>query len=396
MNAARSSPEQPAGSPAKWRFLSRGWKAFFGLSAALAALATIVTSWNTISHLFSGGRAPTPEAKIEADVEPMTLQEYERDRGERAAPTAAVARPVLPRPGTGSSFAVYTAPTGQSAGRFVVVSFEEEAKSEEQKVKEEGEKVKEEAKRDEEDIAREKEKAAAEQKSAEAHEQEEEKKEQEEQTKEQEDQKRAEETHKQGSAQAKAEQETAKKEAEKAHEAVQAKKREVLAKKREVHAVRPSTQRRIERGAPVGRVEEVLSEAGEPQRCRPTCGLKPIVEKALKDKSGNAKAAAGEVHAVVAPNSGERLHLRVILKGLERKEVVLTYVIVQEGNEPPPPGPFEGQVRIRTVTPVGEEEPIVESLWVPVPPPSSQEYHLEIAVSDANKEVGFHPTNAFG
>lgn len=279
---SETDTEQPAGSSSKAKggFLSRGWKFVYAVSAVLAALAAIVTSSNTLrSFLFPHKAASGAHivAEMESDI---TLQEYDKDLQLRPASTAAVVGGASSRPDIRNSFSVYAARVTPRpvAGRLVAVSFEgetktAETKSAEAKIKEEGEKIKEEAKRDEEDAAREKARVAAEQKSAEA-------REQEEQKKEQEDQKRAEETQAQDAAQAKAEQtkaEKAEKKAKTADETVQAKRRE---------AVRSPTQRRIEGGTSAGRVEEVLHEAGVPERCRPTCALKPIIEKALKHTVG--------------------------------------------------------------------------------------------------------------
>src|SRR5580704_5445668 len=317
--------EQPASSSAKpkGRFLSRGWKFVYAVSAVLTALAAIVTSSNTLrSFLFPHKTASGAHivAEMESDI---TLYEYDKDLQQRPVSTAAVAGGASSRPDIRNSFAVYPARVilRPVAGRFVAVSFEGEAKTAETKsaearIKEEGEKIKEEARRDEEDAAREKARVAAEQKSAEAREQEEKKKEQE-------DQKRAEETQTQDAAQSKAEQakaEKAEKKAKTADERVQAKRRE---------AVRSPTQRRIEGGTSTGRVEKVLHEAGVPERCRPTCALKPIIEKALKNTSDNTTTAALEVRTVAMRGFGASVHFEVTLKGLEHKEVVLTYALVQ-------------------------------------------------------------------
>jgi hypothetical protein len=386
---SETDAEQPAGSPAKakGRFLSRGWKAVYAVSVALTALAAIVTSSNTLrTFLFPDKAAGGAHivAEMESDI---TLQEYDKDLQQRPASTAAFTGGASSRPDIRNSFAVYAARATLRpvATRFVAVSSEGEAKttetkSAEAKTKEEGEKIKEEAKRDEEDAAREKARAATEQKSAEA-------REQEEQKKEQEDQKRAEETQTQDAAQAKVEQakaEKAEKKAEKADETVQVKRQE---------AVRSPTQRRIEGGTPAGRVEEVLHKAGVPERCRPTCALKPIIEKALKNTSGNTTTAALEIRTVAMRGSGASVHFEVTLKGLEHKEVVLTYALVQDSG-PPPPEPYQGRVTIKTFAPASEEEVVVGSRWVAVPS-NSQEYHLELTVVDSEKEVAFHDTSPF-
>lgn len=379
---SETDTEQPADSPAKSSLLGRGRKIALFAFGALALFAGGITNWDTIKHdLFPAKSAA--EASIVAGVEPdISLQEFDvqdQPPGQRPASTAAVAPGGSPRPGSSYRFAVYAAPaiTQPAAGRLVAVSFEEEAKSQEQKIKEEGEKVKEEAKRDEENSAREETKAAAEQKSAEA-------REQEEQKKEQEDQKRVEETQKQGVPQAKAEEETARKGVEKASATVQAKKKET---------VRPPSQRRIEAGTSADRVEEVLHEADLSQRCRPTCGLKPIVEKVLKATSNNPAEAAQQVRAVASRGSGARVHFEVILKGLEHKEVILTYSLVQT-NGAPPPAPYLDTVAIKTIAPAREREVIVGDCWVPVPS-SSQQYYVELTVYDGKTEVAYKDTSHF-
>jgi hypothetical protein len=386
---SETDAQQPASSSskAKGRFLSRGWKFVYAVSAVLTALAAIVTSSNTLrSFLFPHKAASGAHivAEMESDI---TFQEYDKDLQLRPASTAAVLGGASSRPDIRNSFSIYAGRVTPRpvAGRLVAVSFEgetktAETKSAEAKIKEEGEKIKEEAKRDEEDAAREKARVAAEQKSAEA-------REQEEQKKEQEDQKRVEETQAQDAAQAKAEQakaEKAGKKAKTADETVQAKRRE---------AVRSPTQRRIEGGTSAGRVEEVLHEAGVAERCRPTCALKPIIEKALKNTSGNTTTAALEVRTVATRGSGASVHFEVTLKGLEHKEVVLTYALVQNSG-PPPPEPYQGRVTIKTFAPKSEEEAVVGSRWVAVPS-NSQEYHLELTVVDSEKEVAFHDTSPF-
>jgi hypothetical protein len=370
MSAVQSPSRQASRARSWWRDLGRGWKGVLSALGALAAVATIVTSWIAI---FPHHAAITPGASFEVDVEPMTRQEYKADQQSRGGATAAVG---------GDSFAVYVVPVADGAEGLVPVSFTEEAAAEEQKIKEEGEKIKEEAKRDEEDSAQEEASATAEQKAAETtvHE---------EQQKEQEAQKRAEESQTQDAAKAAVEEakaQDAQQQAEKASETVQVKKRD---------SVRSPTQRRIERGTPASQVEAVLREAGEPERCQSTCALKPAVEKALKDKSGNTGKAAREVHGLAASNFGARLSFRVTLNGLAHKLVFLTYVILQEGREPPPPGSYEGEWPVGTVTPTNEHEPVVGHRWVPVPP-SSQEYHLRLVVSDSKQEeVSLHDTSPF-
>jgi hypothetical protein len=366
-----------------WKAVLAAWKVVLAVFGALALFGGGVTQWDTIRSAFFSTKAAAEAHIEEPEVEAMTRQAYESGPAQRAAPTAAVTDGAAPRPaGFRTSFAVYAVPAAAQpvAGRLVVVSFEEEAKDVETKIKAEGEKVKEEAKRDEEDAAREKARAAEEQKSAEVREQEEEQKGQE-------DQKRAEEAQKQDAAQAKAEQakaEEAEKAAEKAHETVRAKKQEVA---------RPLTQQRIESGASADQVEEVLRKAGDSERCHRTCGLKPFVEKALKEKSGNATAAAEVVRPVAASNTGAFLHFRVILKGLEHKVVFVSYVLVQNNGQLPPEA-YQGQVTIKTVAPSREPESRWVDCWVPLPS-SSQEYHLELTVSDSQEDLDIRKTTSF-
>ncbi|HYB23163.1 MAG TPA: hypothetical protein VED41_05155 [Solirubrobacteraceae bacterium] len=359
---------------------------------ALAALAGIVTNWNTLSSAVFPA-VPATKATIVAHVEPdISLREFEvQDQlPTQRSSAAAVVPGGSHTPGFGNRFAVYAVPasTPSTAGRFLAVSSEEPAKSSEsttiknsaeQKAKE-GEKVTEEAKRAEESAAREKAQAASELKEAEAREQEERKKEQEERKKKQEAEERAE---AQGAATAKAEEAKARKAVAKAKETVRAKKQET---------VRPPSQRRIEAGTPAGRVEEVLHEADLPKHCRPTCGLKPIVEKVLKVTSNNAAAAAQEVRAV-NPSSGARVHYEVTLKGLEHKVVVLTYSLVQT-NGAPPPEPYLGTVAIKTVAPAHEPEVVRGICWVPLPS-STRQYYLDLTVYDGETEVESQDTSRF-
>jgi hypothetical protein len=393
MTAAQQPPAQPVASSTKWsllrRFLSEGRSALLGLAAILAALVAIVTNWDTLrSALFPAKHAA--EATIAARVDPdISLQEFDlqdRPPAQRPALTAEVAPGESPRPGSRYRFAAYTVPASAQppAGGFVVVASNGQAKlaerkttnTAEEKIKEEGEKVTEEAKHAEESAARERAEAAAEQKAAEA-------REREEQTKEQEAQKRAEETQKPGVAQAKAERAKAQKAVQKAKETVRTKKQE---------AVQPPSQRRIEAGMPLGRVEEVLHRAHVREGCRPTCALKPIVEKVLKATSNNAAAAASEVRAVTR-GSGARVHFEVTLKGLEHKVVVLTYSLVQT-NGAPPPAAYLDTVAIKTLAPAHEPEVVRGSCWVPVPS-SSRHYYVVLTVYDGDTEVGYKETSAF-
>jgi hypothetical protein len=397
MNAA----QPPSGQPTKWSFLRQSWKLVVAVPTVLTALAGIVTNWHTIESALFPTKAPA-EAQIVAEVESdITRPEYVRDLQSRAAPTAAVLGGPSRRPGFTDSYAVHLGPAGARtiAAAFVAVSSGSEPSSNaqltgnstEEKAKAEGEKLAQEAKSAEESTTQEKTRAEAEQKTAETRVLAEQKKAQEEKQKAQEDQQRAEETQKQGSAQAKVEQEKARQEAKKADEAVQAKKREVQVKKRE--AVRPPTQRRIERGAPPSRVEAVLQEAGVPERCRPTCALKPIVEQALKHTSGDASAAARQVRPVVKRNSGAAVKFEVTLKGLEHKVVRLSYALVQDSG-PPPPLEYQGQVPMMTFVPKSESELEVGICWVALPS-SSRRFHLALTVVDSEKPVRFQKTSSF-
>jgi hypothetical protein len=380
--------KQPADPPAKSGLLGGGRKVVLGVFGALALLAGGVTNWDTIEHHLFPAK-PASEASIVAKVEPdITLQEFDRQArlsAERPPSTAAVVTGGSPRASPGYRFVVYAAPAiaQPATGKTVEVTLEEQAKSgeqtksDEQKIKEEGEKVKEEAKRDEENTAREKSSASAEQKSAEA-------REREEQKKVQEAKKRAEEPRRHDPVQAKAEEAKARRGVAKASATVQAKKRAT---------VRPPSQRQIEVGTSAGRVEQVLNQAGLPERCRPTCSLKPIVEKALKATSSNVAEAAQEVRATASRGSGARVHFRVTLDGLEQKVVVLTYSLVQT-NGAPPPEPYLDTVAVKHFTPVREREVIVGDCWVPVPS-NSQQYYLLLTVYDGKTEVGSEDTSHF-
>jgi hypothetical protein len=376
MSDAPSPPER-ARTASQWSALGRVWKALIGAVPVVGLLVTVATQWNSIFP-----PSPPLEAHIEEPyAEPMTREAYDSGLGQRSTSTAS-AGGAVPRPGSGTSFAVYTVPAAAqpAAGRLVAVSFEEEAKHNEEEFKRADEKNKEEAKRDEENFAQERSKAEAEQKTAEAHEQEEQKKEQE-------AQKRAEESQAHDTAQAKAEQtkaEAAEKAAEKAHETVQAKKQE---------AAQPPTQQRIESGASPDQVEKVLREAGDPEQCRENCSLKPFVEKALEEKSGNETAAAKVVHAVAASNAGAVLHFHVKLTGLTHRVVFLTYVLVQNNGQELPK-PYWGKVPIKKVVPSREPESRWLECWLPVPS-NSGKYHLKIIASDSQEVLDISKTNPF-
>jgi hypothetical protein len=377
VNAAPPPPKEPAAPADKPGILRRVWKVIAGVSVGLGVIATGVTQWDTIeSALFPTSAAS--EATIVAGVEPdISLGEFDaqaRLPGRPPGSTAAVAPNGSPRTGTAYRFAVYAVPaiSQPSTGTLIDVSSEEAH----QTIKAEGEKITEEAKRDEENSAREEEKAAAEAKAAEAHEQEEQKKEQA-------AQKRVEESTKPGVGAAKAEEATAK-------AAVEAASRTVHA--REAEAVRPASQLRIEVGTPA-RVEAVLHEAQLPEQCHPTCGLKPIVEKVLKDTSDNVAQAARVARTVASHGSGARVHFEVTVKGLEHKEVVLAYALVQTNGAAPPPA-YLGPVAIKRFAPGREREVIVGDCWVPVPSDSRQ-YYVELTVYDGVKEVAWKDTSRF-
>jgi hypothetical protein len=377
VNAAPGPPEEPAAPPDKPGILRRVWKVIAGVSVGLGVIATGVTQWDTIeSALFPTSAAS--EATIVAGVDPdISLEEFELQRRRPGRPpgsTAAVAPTGSPRPRTAYRFAVYAVPaiSQPSTGRLIDVSSEEQH----QAIKAEGEKITEEAKRDEESSAREGEKAAAEAKVAKA-------REQEEQKKVQEAQKRVEEATKQGVGAAKAEEATARAAVETASKTVQVKKAE---------AVRPASQLRIEVGTPA-RVEAVLHEAQLPEQCHPTCALKPIVEKVLKDTSDNVTQAARVARTVALQGSGARVHFEVTVKGLEHKEVVLAYALVQTSGAAPPPA-YLGPVAIKTFAPGSEREVIVGDCWVPVPSDSRQ-YYVELTVYDGVKEVAWKDTSRF-
>jgi hypothetical protein len=357
--------------------------------ALLALLAGGVTHWDTIKAAFFPP-APATAARIVAHVEQdISLGEYEvqdQPPAQRPASTATTAPGGSPRSGSGYRLAAYAVPVSTPAAvGLLAVASEERTSTEQttttsggatQKNKEEGAVVTEEARRAEEAAAREKAKATAEQQVAEA-------REREEQRKEQAAQKRAEETQKQGAARAKTEAAKARGGAEKAKETVRVKRQE---------AARPPSQRRAEAGTPAGRVEAVLYEARLPAGCRPTCGLKPIVEKVLKATSNNTAAAAREVRAV-NPNSGARVHYEVTLKGLEHKVVVLTYALVQTSGAPPPE-PYLATVAIKTVAPAYEPEVVRGTCWVPVPS-SFRQYYLDLTVYDGKTELESVDTRRF-
>jgi hypothetical protein len=347
------------------------------------SLVLIVKNWDTLtSLLFPVGHAA--EARIATGAESdIGLQEYElQDQSPGPRPASASVAAPGDYAGKGSTYrlAIDGAPAGaqRSTGTLVAVSFEEEAKNQEEKIKAGGEKVKEEAKHDEENAAHEEDRATAEQKSAEI-------REQAEQEKEHEDQQRAEETQSRGAAEAKTEEEKARRETRRASETVQAKKEE---------AHRPPSQRRIELGAPVKEVEEVLAQAGLPEHCRPSCTLKAIVEKALTATSGNPTEAAREVRGTVAPGrSGARVHFALTLYGLEHKVVVLTYSLVRVTGAALP-APYLQTVKVTTVAPAREGEVIVGKFWVPVPSDSGK-YYVELTVDDGKTEVAYKDTNPF-
>lgn len=387
MNTGGQPPERPTTPFRKWwHVVTRTPTGLATVAATLTALVAIVTNWEKLEQLLFPSE-PVPTATIIAGVDPyITLREFDAQAqlpSQGPTATAAVARRGRATPGFVDRFATYSVSAGAPppAGRLVA---EEHASGTEQstgtiagqKIKAEGERVSAEAKHAEETVAQEAKTAAAEQKSAQVLVQEE-------QQKEREAQKRAEETPDQGATQAKAEEAAARK-------AVAEAKATVLAKKQE--ASRPLTQRRIEAGTPASRVEAVLHEAHLPTRCRPTCGLKPIVEKVLKDTTNNTAAAAAEVRAVTH-SSGARVHYEVTLTGLEGKVAVLTYSLVQTDGAPPPE-PFLDTVVIKTVAPRRDPEVLRGICWVPVPS-SSRRYYVVLTVHDGREEVGYMDTRAF-
>jgi hypothetical protein len=347
---------------------------------ALALFAGGVTNWHTIKSALFPTKAAS-EASIVAKVESgITRQEFDRQAQVPAGrpSSTAIVTPAGPhRPDSGRRLAVYAAPViAQTAGRVVDVAFVEPAKSQ-PTIKAEGEKITEEAKRDEESTTQEKSKASAEQKSAEEHVREE-------QQRELEARKRTEEPQKNGAVLAKAEEVKARREVAKASATVQAKKRAT---------VRPPSQRRIEIGTSAARVEQVLDQADLPERCHPTCSLKPIVEKALKATSNDVAEAARAVRATVSQDSGARVHFKVTLVGLDQNVAVLTYSLVQ-ANGAPPPEPYLDTVAVKHFTPAREREVVMGDCWVPVPS-SSQQYYLLLTVYDGKTEVGSEDTSHF-
>jgi len=386
------SPAAPPVKPSLWnRIVHGGWKTVLAVPPTLAVLAGVVTNWDTIkAAIFSS--SPPAEATIVAAVEPdISRQEFNlQDHPPVLLPGSSAAVPGSSAQRSGYRFAVYSPPADASQGaRLLSISAEEPPKApeqtntsaSEQKIKEEGEKITEEAKHDEELAAQEKTQAASEAKQAEM-------RAQEEQKKEQEAQKRAEETQTHDHAKATAQ---AKTEVAKARTAAEAAKETVRAKRLE--AARPPSQRRAEVGTPVGRVEEVLHAAHLDEGCQPTCAMKPLVEKALKASSGNAAVAARQVRVVASSSTGARVHYDVTVKGLEHKEVVLTYSLVQT-NGPPPPATYLDTVTIKTFTPSRQREQVVGSCWVGLPS-SARSYYVELTVYDGETEVKYTDTPTF-
>ncbi len=403
MSAPPQPPEQPAAPPGRpslvrrildvvRRILDQGWKGVAGVCAALALLAGGITHWDTIkSALFPAGAATaaTIFSHVEADI---SLQEYEL---QAQAPTprtpsaAAVAPGESSRLRAGYRLVAYVVPASAqpAAGTPVAAATGEEPKSTESKpatsaegqpkVTLESEKITEEAKHAEEAAAQEKVKATAEQKSAEA-------RVQEEQKKELEAHKRAEGTDGRPAASAHAAAEEAK-----ARTKAQQEEATVLARKREV--ARPVAERRVEAGKP-GLVEEVLREAHLPQHCRPTCALKPTIERALKASSNN-EAAATHAALAVSRGPGVRVRYKVTLTGLEHKVVVLTYALVQTSG-PTPALRYLLPIEIRAVAPVHEPEVVRGTCWVPVPS-GSRQYYLDLTVRDGETEVESEDTSDF-
>jgi hypothetical protein len=379
-----SAPLPPEGRPAttsKARLPVRAWQAVVGGFGVLGLLATGLANWHKVeSALFpaKAATAATIAARVESDI---SLPEYEVQRqGPASITTGAQALS-----GSRYRFADYSAPEGeQPLAETVLLAASEPPGNGAQstttngaeKKQAEVRSVTEEAKQAEERAATEKAQATAERKEAETREQEEQKKE----TK---AVKRAEEASASGAPAAEAEATRARSEVEKARERVRAKKQE---------AIRPPSQRRIESGTPASRVEEVLHKTQLPQSCSSMCGLKLIVESALKGASNDAAAAAKEVQAV-NPRAGARVHYDVILKGLQGKVVKLTYSLVQTDGSPPPE-PYEKLVTIRTVAPKGESEPVKGVCWVGVPS-TSRRYFLDLTVYDGQTEVESGETKRF-
>jgi hypothetical protein len=381
MNAAAPPPEPPAAAPAKSSLLSRGRAVVLGISATLAALVAIIANWNSLTESLFPAKAATAAtivARVESDI---SLPEYEVQSQGSASITPAA--PALSR--ARYRFADHTTPESDqpAVAPVLLASLEPPGKgtqptttnSTEQK-QAEVRSVTEEAKHAEERATTEKAQATAERKSAEAHEQEE-------QTKETKAKKRAEEASTSDAPVAEAEATRARSKVVKARETVRAKKQE---------AIRPRSQRRIESGTPASQVEEVLHKTQLPHAGSSTCGLKPIVESALKSASNDAAAAAKELEAV-NPGAGARVHYNIMLKGLEGKVVKLVYSLVQTDGSAPPE-PYEKLVTIRTVAPKGESEPVKGVCWVAVPS-TSRRYFLDLTVYDGKTEVESGETKRF-
>lgn len=372
------------------KVLDQGWKAVAAIGALLALAAGAITNWKTIETTLFPAKlayAASIVSHVESDI---SLQEYEL---QTQAPVQRTQLATSVTPGgslgqrSGYRLAAYVLPTnGQPAAGTRVSVASEETKSSESKtassaerapeIKQEGEKITEEAKHTEEVAAAEKAKATTEQKSAEV-------REREEQKKAQEAHKRAQETQAHGAVLAKAEEAQARQKARKA-------KATVLAKARQ--AVRPAAERRVEAGTPPGRVEEVLREAHLPEHCRPTCGLKPIIEKALK-LSADSGAAAAQAARAASRSPGVRVHYELTLRGLEHKVVVLSYALVQT-NGSTPSTLYARPITIRTVAPALEREVVRGICWVPVPS-SSRQYYLDLTVLDGETEVESKDTSDF-
>ncbi|HTD07298.1 MAG TPA: hypothetical protein VK680_00280 [Solirubrobacteraceae bacterium] len=393
MSRARHPPNQLTKWWTKLRdFVTGGQKGLATVAAILVALVAIVTNWQKLEEiLFPPAPPPVPPAAtIVAEVDPfITLREFDAQAqlmGQGSGATAAVAPRGSSALGSKYRFATYSASTSEpSRTSELVVGVSEEqtdgagqstTTSAEQKIRVEGAQVREEAKHAEEVVHQEASVAAAEKESAEA-------RVREEQKKEREAQKRAEETKTHGTTKALLEEATARKAVEKAKATVRAKRQE---------AARPLTQRRLEAGTPASRVEEVLHDAQLPERCRPTCGLKPLVEKVLKDSANNTAAAVQKVQTVNR-SAGARVHYEVTLKALAGKVVVVTYSLVQT-NEPPPPEWYLGTVVIRRVKPKHDPEVLRGTCWVPLPS-SSRRYYVVLTAYDATEEVGYKKTSPF-
>jgi hypothetical protein len=386
MNAA-GQPHEPSDAPVKAGLPVRAWKLVGGAFIVLGTFAGGIANWHTVkSALFP--TKPATVATIVSLVEPdISLEQFELQAQPplQRGPSAAL---LTPGQHPGYRLVAYVMP----AGTIVAANSEEPLKSTETKIsnaqpeqKQEGKQIADEAKHVEEAAARERAKAAEEQKQAEAHVQEEDNKAHEAGKRAQEAGEKAGERAGERAANmlfAREEEAVARRKAQEARATVRAKRQD---------AARTPSERRVEAGKPA-RVEEVLHEAHLADNCRPSCGLKPIIEKTLK-VSPNDTAAAAKVAQTVSRSPGVRVHYELTLKGLEHKVVALSYVLVQT-NGPTPPVIFLKPVTIRTVAPVHEPEVIRGVCWVPLPA-SSRRYYLDLTVWDGEAELESKDTSYF-